>query len=214
MFYTKTDKSILNSFNSLNKTVIAEMKFHENKSIELYTTLENAVKSNTAGKEYLDKATMIKNACDSFNLYITDLENLLITTSQETPGNADSFESIYEKANYGVVYKVLFNEQAKAKEFKDKLIAFRDMVAQNTNSRGKEIITQFFNTDDPAPENNDTLTWEEAKLQRMPLVAVLFSLNQTRASIRLLEAETMTYLQAVAATTRPTVVMEIKEKTK
>ena len=139
---------------------------------------------------------------------------MLITTTKQTNGNPDSLETVYDKSDYSVVHKVLFKEQPKAKELKEKLIAYKELVGQNTNSRGKDIITVFFNTDDPLPMKGDTMTWEEAKFQHVPLVAVLITLNQIRSNIRLLEAETMTYLQAVAATARPAVVVEDKDKVK
>jgi len=214
IFLTKIDKSILNALASNGNTVIAEMKYHETKSNELFTTLENAVNSNTAGKAYLDKAKEIKNASDSLNIYIISLEKLLITTSKQKDGNPDSLQTIEANADFGVVHRVFFKEQSKALELKQKLVAYSELVGQNTNSRGKEIINLFFNTDVHQSVKGDTLTWEEAKFQRLPLVAVLLTLNQIRSNIRLLEAETMTYLQAIAAITKPVPTEPEKDKGK
>jgi hypothetical protein len=214
ILFSNTNKTILNAFAPIGNTVIAEMKYQESKSNELFTTLENAVNSNTATASYLEKAKAVKNASDSLNIYITELEKLMITATEQTDGNPDSLETIKAKAEFAEVHKVLFKDQQKAKELKEKLVAYKELLGQNTNSRGKDIITIFFNTDDPLPKAGDTMTWEEAKFEQQPLVAVLLTLNQTRSNIRLLEAETMTYLQAVAATSRPVTVVEDKDKEK
>jgi hypothetical protein len=202
MLFARNDKNILNAFVPIGNNVITEMKFHETKSNELFIVLVNTVNANNAGKIYLDKAKAVKTASDTFNKYITDLEKLLITTTEQTDGNPDSLETIKAKDDYSAVNNVLFKELLKAKELKQKLITYKELVGQNTNSRGKQIIDLFFNTDDPETVEGDSLTWEAVKFDKLPLVSVLLTLNQTRANIRMLEAETMTYLQAVAATVK------------
>ena len=213
MLFARTDKNIFNSLTPIGHSVIAEMTFNEGKSNELFAVLENTVNSNSAGKIYLEKAQSVKNACDTLNLYITDLEKLLITVTGQIAGNMDSLETIKANSDYIALDTVLFEKQNKAKELKQKLVIFKELVIQNTNSRGKDIITLLFNTDDPLPTEGDTMTWESTRFKHSPAVAVILSLNQTRSNIRLLEAETMTYLQAMAAIAKPAVeAVKVKDK--
>jgi hypothetical protein len=214
MLLARNDKNILNAFTPVGNNVITEMKYHETKSNEIFTVLVNTVNANNAGKIYLDKAKTVKTASDTLNKYITDLEKLLVATTEQTDGNPDSLETIKAKDDYSAVNNVLFKEQLKAKELKQKLITYSELVGQNTNSRGKQIIDLFFNTDDPSSIEGDSLTWEAAKFQKLPLVSVLLTLNQTRANIRMLEAETMTYLQAIAASVKSVPNEEVKKPVK
>lgn len=214
MLLARTDKNILNSFAPIGNAVVTEMKFNEAKSNELFAVLENTVIANSAGKAYLEKAQSVKNASDSLDLYIMGLEKLLITATEQKSGNPDSLETIKNNTDYVTVDTILFEKQFKATELKQKLITYKELIGQNTNSRGKDIINLLFNTDNPLPVEGDTLTWEVAKFKHFPVVAVMLSLNQIRSNIRLLEAETMTYLQAMAAIAKPAASEAVKDKDK
>lgn len=192
-------KSVLNAFTPAGNTVLTELKFHEAKSNELFTSIENAVGNNAAGKNYLEKASAVKSSCDSLNAFILSLENLMITRTGQTNGNPDSLQTINLK-DYTKGPQYLMIEEKNGAVLKAKLNEFKTMMDQNTNSRGKEIISLFFNTADPLADENGTInTWESQKFQHLPMVSVLLTLNQLRSDMRMLEAETMTYLQAMAA---------------
>jgi hypothetical protein len=201
---------ILNAYVPIGNTVTSEMKYQETVSNDFYAILENTVNTNPAGKPYLEKAKEIKDASDSLNTYILNLEQLLITTTGQQNGIPDSLERLESKMEYGIPYGILVEQKEgkepkdpKGKELKQKLIAYKELVGQNTNSRGKDIIAALFITDDPQPVEGKTITWEAGRFQHLPMVAVLLTLNQMRSEVRMLEAETMSYLQAMAAIAKP-----------
>jgi hypothetical protein len=191
--------TILKSFNPINKNIITEMKYNESKSTELFAIMENNVNANNTGKEYLDKGTEIKNMGDTLNTFIVNMQKLMMSTTDQKDGNPDSLENLRELSIHGVSDTVASIEKIVGQQLKEKLMAYKELVSQNTNSRGKEIIRLFFNTSDTVQADGKPMTWETAKFDQLPLISVLVTLNQLRSDIRLLEAETMSYLQAMAA---------------
>jgi heme/copper-type cytochrome/quinol oxidase subunit 2 len=198
IWISSISKEVLTSFVPAGNTVLTEMKYHEAKSNELYNTLESAVGNNAAGKNYLTKAITVKTSCDSLNAFILSIENLIITGAGQKSGNPDSLQTIYISGNLSISGKVMITEK-KGEALKAKINEFKTLIDQNTNSRGKDIIGLLFNTDDPKPENDRPLTWESVKFEHLPMISALLTLNQLRSDVRLLEAETMIYLQTMAA---------------
>ncbi len=195
----RISKNVLNSFLPLNETVVKEMNYHESKSNELYTILENAVKTSNAGKSYMAKAMDVKTASDSLCADILEIENLMAIKSGQGKCNFDSLSIIAKDATDVSAFVMIVN--GKGEELKQNIVKFKEIVNQSTNSRGKEIMNIFFNTDDPKPAEGEKngINWVSEKFEHLPLIAVLFELNQMRSNIRLLESETMIYLQAMAA---------------
>jgi hypothetical protein len=211
MLFARSDKNFLGTLTQVGHTVMTEMKYNEAKSNDLFAILENTVSTNPAGKPYLEKAKSVRNASDSLNIYITDLEKVLIAATTQTNGNPDSLETIKFMAEIKAIDTILFEKQLKAKELKEKLLTYTAFIGENTNSRGKDIITALFNIADPQPVEGDTLTWEALKFGKMPLATVILSMNQIKSNVRLLEAETMSYLQAMAAIAKNTSVEPAKK---
>lgn len=195
----RINKTILETFIPLNQTVVSEMKYHEAKSNELFTTMESAVNASNAGKSFFEKAKEVKNACDSLSDLIISYEKEMVKLSGQENCNVDSL-TLWAKdnVNFPAAFMIVAGNGEK---LKNELISFKEKIDQRTNSRGKEVIALFFNTDDPKPVEGETMprTWLSMKFQYVPMIAVLFELNQIRANIRLLEAETMIYLQAMVA---------------
>ncbi len=208
-------KKVLTLFIPAGNTVLTELKYQEAKSNELFTALENAVKNNAAGQNYLEKANTVKTSCDSLNTFILSLENLMITRTGQTNGNPDSLQTINSKDNLSSPTEIMMDDKNGA-VLKAKLNEFKALTDQNTNSRGKEILRLFFNTEDTEDtryKNGCILTWESDKFECTHLVSVLLTLNQLRSDIRLLETETMTYLQAMAAQSISNESIHNKDKT-
>jgi hypothetical protein len=159
--YNKPSKSPLASLAQAGHTVMAEMKYNEAKSNDLFAIMENTVQANPAGQPYLEKGKLVKNASDSFCIYITDLQKSLIAATAQTDGNPDSLETIKAMCNTKNIDTILFETQNKAKELKEKINVHTALITEHTNSRGKDIITALFTTTDPQPVEGDTLTWEK-----------------------------------------------------
>ena len=201
-FSANISNQVLNVFIPIDHTVLKEMKFHEAKSNELYATIESAVAGNNAGTNYFEKAKEVKNTSDSLCSYIVSLEEMMVKSTGQENWNTDSVELVWEKDNLDALTKIFIEPDGPQKgiELKQKLIKYKEIMYQNTNSRGKELMGLFFNTDDPkSGEEVIYDTWVIDKFYHKPMVSVLVELNQMRSNIRMIEAETMIYIQAMAA---------------
>ena len=90
-------------------------------------------------------------------------------------------------------------EQKKDSIYSASFAAFKTFIEPNTNSKGKEILDQFFTIKDTVYTTPDqTFNWSEFKF-RHSLIAVLAGLNSDILHIRMLEAETINYLQTMQA---------------
>jgi hypothetical protein len=201
-FSTNISKQVLDVFIPINRTVLKEMKFQEARSNELYATIESAVAENNIGTNFFEKAKEVKNSSDSLCSYIVSLEEMMVRSTGQENWDSDSIELVLDKANIDELTEIFIEPDGPQKglELKQKLVKYKEMMDQNTNSRGKEIIGLFFNTDDPK-SGEDVIydTWVIDKFYHKPMVSVLVELNQMRSNIRMLEAETMIYLKVLAA---------------
>lgn len=198
VWHMRLNRDVLNSYIVVNQNVITEIQFNETKSNEFFTTLENAVNTSNAGMSYLEKAKEVKNASDSLCDYIASLEKNMLKQIGLDSCELDLKNMKWKKEITDVPAYVMIVEN-KGAELKQKINAYKEMVEQNTNSRGKEIITLFFNTEDSKTKDEKVITWESEKFEHLPLITVLVGLNQMRSNVRLLEAETMIFIQAMVA---------------
>jgi hypothetical protein len=199
MSFLTISKKVLDSFATGNETVVKVTKYHESKCNEIFKNIESAAKGSAAGTNYLEKAKEVKMASDTICDFIVSIEKAMVTESGQTDFNPDSLGLIYAKDSRDIPSHFMLTENG-ATKLKEKLIKYKEIIDMNTNGRGKEIITLFFNTDDPKPvEEGVVYTWEIANFDRQLLIVTLCRLNQIISNVRLLEDETLIYLQAMTA---------------
>jgi len=188
------------SYIPINRHVLNEIKFQENKSNELYAVIQNSVAEKSYGDIFVKKAKEAKEASDSLCNYILSLEKLLTEYVGQKDWNTDSIENLWDKSNTTASANIFLAKdgQQKGVELKQKISKYKEIMEQVTSDRGKELIVLFFNTGDVKCEGA-TLTWETRKFESISLIAVITELNQMRSDIRMLEAETMSYIQAMTA---------------
>ena len=213
VWQTRISKQVLDSFILQDISVKKEIIYQKTKADDLFNTLESAVKSSGRAQSYLTKATDIRLKTDSLICYINELGNKMLSYWQEENPSMDSLMKFSEKENTYVSPLIMIIE-GKGEILKSKLNAYTEAMDAVTNSRGKHMIELFFNTQDP--QRKDTLetprTWVTENFQHLPLIAVLINMNDMISHIRMLEAETMLYIQAIAAIEINSVPAEKKDK--
>lgn len=193
---TNISKQALDSFIFQDESIKKEIKFYDAKATDLYATFEGAVKASGRGQVFFAKASEVKAKSDSLISYIKSEGEAIMFFADKV--SLDSLQNLKQKSNIDYAqYRML--KEGKGVELKNKINAYKEFVGANTNSRGKEIIDQFFNTQDPPPVEGRMITWESERFEHLPLIAVMISLNDYISHIRMLESETIGYLQAMAA---------------
>ena len=197
-FTANISKQVLDAFVPVDHTIMKTIKLQETKCNNLYTTIENVVAGNEAGIVFLEKAKKVKSESDSLCDFITSIGKKMVSLTGQEDWNSDALELVMAKSSTNAPDELMIIDQFGI-ALKQKLISYKEKMDQNTNNQGKEISALFFNTDDPKPgKDGITSTWESEKFEHLPMISVLVELNQMKSNIRMLEAETLVYLQAAA----------------
>jgi hypothetical protein len=193
-------KKDFDSYTPINRHVLNEIQFQETKSNELFAVIHNSVADKSYGEIFVKKAKDVKGASDSLCNYILTLEKLLTEYVGQKGWNTDSIENLWDKSNTTASNNIFLAKDGPQKgvELKQKINKYKEIMQQITSDRGKELIVLFFNTGDVKCEGS-TISWESDKFESNPLITVITELNQMRSDIRMLEAETMSYIQAMTA---------------
>lgn len=182
---------------AINRHELKEVKFHEAKSNELYAVIISSVTGKEYGADLIKEAKEVKGASDSLNDYIVSIEKMIAEEAGQKNWIVDSVEILKNKDNCSAPMAILLDKGGKQKglELKQKINSYRDRMKMITSVRGKDVIALFFNTENV----NGSVSWESNLFEDHSLVCVIIALNQLRSNIRLLEAETMSYIQAKTA---------------
>ena len=198
VWQTRISKHVLDSFILQDISVKKEIIYQKTKADDLFNTLESAVKSSNRAQSYLTKATDVRLKTDSLIGFIKEIGDSMLFTGGVLKPNMDSIMNLPQKDNTDISAQMMVL-RGKGEVLKARLNTYKEALETVTNSRGKNIIELFFNTQDP-PQKEDKLdTWVTERFQHLPLIAVLINLNDMISHIRMLEAETMLYIQAMAA---------------
>ncbi|MCX6272350.1 MAG: hypothetical protein NTU44_14280 [Bacteroidetes bacterium] len=194
---TRTPNVILNDFNMMIESQNKEIKYYNGKTTAM---LENFDKSpsNPAAQAYLQKATEVKARTDSMVVYIRSIGESLIFAAEETKMPFDSMQFVCHKADRTVVKEVFAKEKTDS-IYKIKLAAYTSFMTENTNSRGKEILDIFFKPCDTSCCSGKEMKKGCCDGCSPSLIGMLTILNSDIVHLRLLETETVTYLQAMQA---------------
>ena len=203
LWFGGMNKNIYDQFLSIDKTTLKESEFFNNKTNYLYSIFESSVKTNATGKKYFNIATELKAKSDSLVEYIKGIEEELIASTGQEKFPIDSLQKLINKASNDPT--LIMIENKKGNDLKNKLISFKKFASQNTNTRGKEILDLFFNTDDTTNLKGEKITWEDSKFNNVPLIKAIVYLNSVIAQIRMFESETMEYLQFLGSKEIPVI---------
>ncbi len=217
---TTVSRSVMDEFTCLYNTQNQEIAYFEGKSAGFFENLDKSA-GNPAAAAYYEKAGKVNAMSDSLIAFIKSLGEEMMLAAD---GKAIAWDSLYQlkhKANKRVVEEILY-EQKKDSILQAKVQEFVAFMTENTNSRGKEILNAFFPTptietlpvateapDTTQPKTDSTVGSDtEAKTEECSescntcccscsLICTLVSYNSDILHIRMLQAETMNYLQTM-----------------
>ncbi len=155
---------------------------------------------------FKQKADQIQTMTNDIFQYVQDLKIEVVKSSEgdDSPaiqnGEINS-ELIQGKDNLDKAATILigFEGSGKAKVLKQKLIDYREyLVGLIDQERAPELaksISGILNTDDPPVKEDGTHnTWESARFEHIPLIAVIPQLTKVQVDILNAEAEALNYL--------------------
>jgi hypothetical protein len=194
----RVDKGILNAYVSLEDPIYKTTYLNMDKTSDLLILIENNKEIN---KSCFEKAVAIKDSTDALVKYISGLEVTLVKAvdGEKAVAVVDSNRidliKIGNKDNSAKIAQVMIKE-GKATELKNKLNDYKELILANTNSRGKESVNLLLQTNDSATAAKaKPITWESEKFEHLPVIHTITYLNILISQIRMVESETMNYLQ-------------------
>jgi hypothetical protein len=218
LWFGGISKYIYNQFIPIDRNIQKEIKIYSNKTNELYSIFESSVKANPTGKKYFDIATELNAKSDSLVNYIIGIENELIALSEQEKFPLDSLGKLIKKESYDIPTRLLVGTEqdgknGKGTEYKNMLISYYKFAEKNTNNRGRYILESFFNTNDPVGQIDrpEEKYWVTIRFYNTPLISVLVAFNMDILHIRMLESETMEYLQFMGSKEMPVVKNELRK---
>jgi hypothetical protein len=237
---TTISKSVMDEFNCIYGTQNQEIAYFEGKADGFFENLDKN-SGNPAAAAYYDKAVKVNAMSDSLIAFIKSLGEEMMLAADSKPVSFDSLYQLKHKANKRVVEEILY-DQKKDSLLMAKYQDFIAFMSENTNSRGREILEMFFacctkdtvatpvEQDTTATKTDTTQVVAEGKVEEKTaescaegscgscccepctLICTLITLNSDILHIRMLQAETMNYLQTMQS--KALIRGEVKEETK
>lgn len=155
---------------------------------------------------FKQKADQIQQKASEIMQYVQDLKIEIVKSSEgeDSPAiqNGEIIaELIQGKNDLDKAANILigFEGNGKAKVLKQKLIDFREyIVSLIDKDKAPELVESIkgiLNTDDPPVKEDGTHnTWESARFEHIPLIAVIPQLTKVQVDILNVEAEILNYL--------------------
>jgi hypothetical protein len=197
MEITTIPKAIVGDFDQNIATQRMEIKFFTNKTNSLFENLDKT--SNIpAIQEYLKKAEEVRAQSDSMVAFIRSMGESMMFMADERKISFDSTETLCKKANGKVAMKFMA-EQKNDSIYNAKLKVYKEFVSGNTNSRGKEILDMFFAQQDSVSTKECNRDNCNSRCNCKSLISVIMDLHADILHIRMLESETINYLQTMQA---------------
>jgi len=198
MELTTMPKSILTDFNQNIATQRLEIQFYTNKTNALFDNLDKT--SNIPGvQDYLKKAEAVRAQSDSLIFFIRSMGESMMFMADGQKISFDSTENLCKRGNMKVGEKFM-TEERNDSIYQLKLKGYTDFLSANTNSRGKEVLDLFFAKQDSASSAVDCSTTNCcSRCYCKSVISVIMDLNADILHIRMLESETINYLQTMQA---------------
>lgn len=198
MELTTVPKSILQDFSPVITSQNKEIQYFTGKTAALFENFDKTP-DNAVTQAYLQKAEEVKSTSDSLVNYIKSVGEELMFMAHKKQISFDSLEDLSCKANRKVGYQLMVTQKNDS-IFKAKYTQYKAFMTENTNSRGKEILDLFFTIDDSiiTDKYGKSTDWSTRRF-KLTLASILTQLNADIVHVRLVESETINYLQAMQA---------------
>ena len=195
---SRTSNQILSDFDQIVMVQNQEIKFFEDKS---NSTFENLDKSPSGGAAaaYYQKSLEVKSKSDSLVGYLKALGEEMMYKTDNQPIPFDSITLLKKRANRRIGMEMMITEKRDS-IYLAKFAEFRGFMESNTNSRGKELLDMFFTLSDTTAYKigKQYTSWSYYRFFRSSIV-ILTEINADILHIRMLESETLNYLQTMQA---------------
>lgn len=222
---TTVSRSVMDEYNCIYGTQNQEIAYFEGKAGGFFENLDKNA-GNPAAAAYYEKAVKVNAMSDSLIAFLKSLGEEMMLAADGKAIAWDSLYQLRHKANKRVVEEILYN-QKKDSLLMVKYQEFIAFMSENTNSRGKEILDMFFacctkdtvatlvEQDTTAAKTDTTQALAEGKTEEKSaesceegscgscccepctLICTLITFNADILHIRMLQAETMNYLQTM-----------------
>jgi gliding motility-associated protein GldM len=216
-------KSVLESFVIVNEGLEKTTENFAIDNEKNYEVFEKAAKGKDATKvkPFHDRALEAKKMCAELVKYVDEMKALMVMEAQKIPKEqADTLplKSVEAKDNYDIPAQILLgpdSENPKSDKFsmvdcKKQIIALREKLTslfEGKSAAGGELflaevkpimkskLEAILETKDPRPTPGAAKeTWELARVDHVPIAAVVCNLSNIQANIRNAEAEVVNEL--------------------
>lgn len=207
MLALNVSSEVLEAFVLVDKGLSRTTENYRLKNDKLYSQFDAAYQVNPVKVgPFKEKADEIKRKAREIYDYVQELKIEVVIASEgpETPAvqNGEVISELIEgKSNTDVAGNILigFEGSGKGKILKQKIIEFREYIVKLIDpDKGAELIKSIngiLNTDDPPVKEDGTHnTWESARFEHIPLIAVIPQLTKVQVDILNTEAEILNYL--------------------
>jgi hypothetical protein len=196
---TRTPNQILADFDQIIMTQNDEIMFFENKSNSIFENLDKSPGNSTAAAAYYQKSLDVKAKSDSLVGYLQSIGEEMMYKTDGNPISFDSISNLHKRANRKIGKEMMITEKRDS-IYLLRLAEFKSFIEPNTNSRGKELLDMFFTVNDTIAykiDNNST-SWNYYRFNKS-VIGIIADFNADILHIRMLESETLNYLQTMQA---------------
>jgi len=191
MLALNVSSEILNGFKMVDDSLHTSTMSIDEQNQRLYQEFNamNAKNPNKVGS-WLLKANHVRENADQLFSYIHNFKVDLLKLADKDDADTLYARRINRREDLNVASFYALRE-GHAKELKDKIEAYRDMLVKLSNDAGKkEAIMTIFNTG-----NINNKTWEIATFDNMPISAVITILSKYQNDVRNTESKMIQYLK-------------------
>jgi gliding motility-associated protein GldM len=208
MLAMNVSAEVLDAFVLVENGLSRTTKSFQLKNEKLYARIESAhlLNSQKVGP-WKAKADEIRLQAVALVNYVQDLKLEVVINAESAKSKALNENKEIDPAKLGkkgdtnAGSQVLIGptKSGKAFELKKKIVTFRELLVSyvdpNKAPQLIESINSILNTDDPLRKDDGTVhTWESARFDHLPLVAVFPQLTKVQVDVLNLESEVVNYL--------------------
>jgi gliding motility-associated protein GldM len=196
MLALNVSKEIVTVLYKLDKGMKATVSTVESGTATIYAAIAAQVSENPRAIPINERALKVKEESQSLFALLELTKEEIITQT----GGLDKDGRYKGEDNRDVGENYLLNDksvggQGKAKEIKERIIAFRNFLNNQTDGDKtmKRIVDETFNLEDEVVEGTK-MSWESATFGELPMVAVIPFLTDLQSNVRRMEAKTVEHL--------------------
>ncbi|QKG78855.1 type IX secretion system motor protein PorM/GldM [Tenuifilum thalassicum] len=207
MLALNVSSEVLEAFVLVDNGLARTTENYRLKNKNLYNEFSSAYSVNPVKVgPYKQKADEIQKRVEDIYGYVADPKKEIVIASEgeDSPaleGDVIKSEFINGKSDLDKAATILIgiDGNGKAKVLKQKLEEFREYIISIIDEKKApeliESIRGILNTDDPPVKEDGTHnTWESARFEHIPLIAVIPQLTKVQVDILNVEAEVLNYL--------------------